>query len=335
MGTFLRELRVEGVTDRLAIVAHSNGGLAARSFLTNPPDPTISPGPEAVAQLVTYGTPHRGADIEIWSNIIDLIGAQGACSPLIRSIATVLGYDDCQKFIEDLTALPSAEGARDAGFECNDEKEIILSPFLDRLEQKKLPENVKYSSIISHDTANLGLYPSLFPLGNRGFTDDCHSKRWDGLVPTSSADLGLSDSISKPLTKIENGQFHAGQGNDFSSILTALYRLSLAVEALSPVSVVVTAPDDRKISSEIVEIPGASYNEFEDADDHTKTVVLIPLTIEGSYRINVIPKTDASPTDTYTLKVTQNGTSVILVEDQSLPIRLSPTPTICSVHPFS
>ena len=170
---------------------------------------------------------------------------------------------------------PHARGTWDNGisfFECNDEKEIILSPFLDRLEQKKLPENVKYSSIISHDTANLGLYPSLFPLGNRGLTDDCHSKRWDGLVPTSSADLGLSDSISKPLTKIENGQFHAGQGNDFSSILTALYRLSLAVEALSPVSVVVTAPDDRKRSSEIVEIPGASYNEFEDADDHTKTV---------------------------------------------------------------
>jgi len=45
---------------------------------------------------------------------------------------------------------------------------------------------------------------------------------------------------------------------------------------------------------------------------------MIPNLKIGDYKITVIPKTDAKPTDTYTLKLSAGDTSIILAESISI-----------------
>ena len=57
---------------------------------------------------------------------------------------------------------------------------------------------------------------------------------------------------------------------------------------------------------------------IEDEDGHATTTILIPFPLPGDYQIDAVPQPDASPTDTYTLEVTRNGTTTVLAQNQQI-----------------
>jgi hypothetical protein len=92
--------------------------------------------------------------------------------------------------------------------------------------------------------------------------------------------------------------------------------------AHSPVDIKVTAPDGKSMTSQLSEIPAASYTAINEPGGHSSAVVIIPFAASGDYSITVSPKPDASPTDTYTLEVSQAGQLTVLAQDvqiQSIP----------------
>ena len=83
-----------------------------------------------------------------------------------------------------------------------------------------------------------------------------------------------------------------------------------------PVDLSVTDPDGLTLSKQLSEIPNASYIEIDiDNDGSLDDSILIPDRKIGDYTIAVIPKPDAEPTDTYTLKVSIGDTTIVLAED--------------------
>ena len=110
---FLGKLRSDGMARAIQIVAHSNGGLAARSYIERFPVEANA----NFSRLVTYGTPHLGADVLGYANGFGVIGLQ-------------------------------SEGAREATFVCLGST-TVLSDFLFNLDQQILIQhNIEYVSII-------------------------------------------------------------------------------------------------------------------------------------------------------------------------------------------
>lgn len=103
----------------------------------------------------------------------------------------------------------------------------------------------------------------------------------------------------------------------------AEFKLAMEVAVKSPANLIITDPDGQKVTIENTmldenghtqEVSGMYYmvrginNELDD-------VVAIPELKLGDYQINIMPKPDALPTDTYTLEVAANGKTVVLAEN--------------------
>lgn len=84
--------------------------------------------------------------------------------------------------------------------------------------------------------------------------------------------------------------------------------------ARCPVDLIVTDPDGLRISKEFNEIPGASYLEV-DINGAPGVQIRIPDRKIGAYIIDVIPKPDALPTDTFTLELSLFGASMIIARN--------------------
>jgi len=90
---------------------------------------------------------------------------------------------------------------------------------------------------------------------------------------------------------------------------------ALKIEAYSPVDLVVTDPDELTISKELNEIEGAFYFEEDiNGDGVPDDFIVIPERKIGDYLITVVPEPDAELTETYTLEVSANYTTIILAE---------------------
>jgi hypothetical protein len=88
------------------------------------------------------------------------------------------------------------------------------------------------------------------------------------------------------------------------------------VIANSPVYLVVTDPDNLTTSIQSFQIPGSIYVvEDVDGDGELEDVIYISQRKVGNYIINVIPKPDAMPTQTYSLEVSINGESTVLAQN--------------------
>ena len=93
----------------------------------------------------------------------------------------------------------------------------------------------------------------------------------------------------------------------------------LKIEARCPVELRVTDPEGLTISKESNEISGAMYVVFDsDEDGDPSKIIGIPEPKPGDYHIEVIPDTDASPTDTYGLIASVGDSSMVLAEDTSV-----------------
>ena len=113
----------------------------------------------------------------------------------------------------------------------------------------------------------------------------------------------------------------------------------LDVGALCPVDLVITDSSNRLISKSINEIPNAKYTELDsDGDGDLDDEIVIPEPLDGQYRIEIVPEPNASPTDTYTLKVWSNGGNLILannvqiedIPDQPYSVELDETGIECT-----
>ena len=91
--------------------------------------------------------------------------------------------------------------------------------------------------------------------------------------------------------------------------------IPITITAYSPVDIVVTDPDGLTISKQLNEIPGATYTEVDiNGDGDPDDKIIIPYRKIGNYLISVIPEPDALPTDTYTLEVSVEDTTITLAE---------------------
>ncbi len=291
------------IPTQVSIVAHSTGGLAARDFLTR-----FAGATQRVAELITYGTPHRGADVDAVFNAN-------------RHSFCVDGADPiCLHFSQ-------SSGALDARFKCagtNPDSPYYPGrpadgqTFLQDLSGKQIPSGIRYTSALGVSTNNDWPLPD----GERnGGQDDCHSAQWDGLVPRSSADLAQADAIVRGTASIRTlttNQTHMGQGNDFPTILCALDSNCTMFRVLSPVDIDVIAPDTTRIGPTFTGIPGASYMKVVEDSGHETATILIPYPIGGQYTVKAFPKPGALPTDTFTITQTQNGVTTTFAKNMKI-----------------
>lgn len=207
-----------------------------------------------------------------------------------------------------------SDGARDLDFECiNGRLDFSNNSFFEDLRKKVLPTGIRYVAI-------------------RGNTDydasaDCLSPYSDVVVPIDSANFGVipqsaavgQNAIVKGAVRLlDTYRGHLKQTNDFSAILCALDTSCFIATVRSPVDMEISEPSGRSISRQLTEIPGASYMELKDKNGHPIATTLIPFPSNGEYRIKVLPKAGALITDTYTLEVTSNGETNVLVQDQQI-----------------
>ncbi|CAD7777298.1 Periplasmic copper-binding protein (NosD) [Candidatus Methanoperedenaceae archaeon GB50] len=94
---------------------------------------------------------------------------------------------------------------------------------------------------------------------------------------------------------------------------------SIRITAYSPVDIVVTDPDNLTISKESNEITGASYTEDDiNGGDDLDDSIFIPYRKTGDYLITLIPETDASPDEKYTLIISTKTANTTLAENVSI-----------------
>lgn len=268
--TFVNKLRGDGaipIGRHLVLMAHSNGGLAARDFIG------LFADANQISDLITYGTPHRGADLFT---------------------------------VPEAPFAAVTAGAQDAEFTCTNGT-VNLSPFLAELGATTLPLNINYtaiSSVLSHSvkvSAVFGVVHVTIPAER---VSDCQSAKWDGLVPQSSANFEDAPPGSR---RLSTNTFHSDQGNDFPTILCALNPACIQINVFSPVDVAISAPDGNIIAKNVTSIPGASYVAIDDAPGHQTVSALIPFPQGGNYTIMPTAKAGALPSDTFTITITQNG----------------------------
>jgi len=108
-------------------------------------------------------------------------------------------------------------------------------------------------------------------------------------------------------------------------------RVGITIAAHSPVDLVVLSPNGHRVSRDVIlttseevlhEIPGVLYYSPAEADAHGSlgATVYAPAAEDGSYRIEVVPRNGALPTDTYSLDVTVAGNTTplatnVLIQD--------------------
>jgi pimeloyl-ACP methyl ester carboxylesterase len=296
--SFIAALRNRGVLRPLSIVSHSMGGLAARSYM----ETYTSEAADRVFELLTYGSPHRGINLRAIREALNNFGNL-ACAICGLAVA----------FLSPMV-LANSRGAADMDANCGG----APSAFLQGLRPGNLPAK-RYTAIIGHNHELSSLLPERSDGCLAGPDGVTHT---DGLVPTASADL--SQTIPFPVRVIPTGTFHfdgvgsSHQTADFLPILCGLSSNCFITTVRSPVDIEIIAPDGQSITRQLAEIPGAAYSELEDQTGHPIATVIIPFPLPGEYQINVVPRDESSPTDTYTLDVTRDGKTTILAQDQRI-----------------
>ena len=305
---FVQALSNHGVAGKVSLIAHSMGGIAARRYLAARPDEARN----RIAELITYGSPHWGAP---YGDIGDAIQ-----SGLISNIPVFANLS-----LADLLPVFRSGGARDTTVQClNGQIDFSSNAFLNNLRSVPLPSGIRYFSIRGHShdyIDHLSGLPAPSSLLN------CVSDHWDIFIPLDSADLGAvpngAPARQIPLTQgtvglLTTNRNHLQQTGDFSAILCALDPRCFVLTTRSPVDVEITAPDGRSLGKQLTEIPGAAYMELDDEIGHPIATTMIVFPLPGDYAIKVTPKTGAASTDTYTIEITRDGITTLLVQNQQL-----------------
>jgi pimeloyl-ACP methyl ester carboxylesterase len=334
VGRFLDKLKSDlfGNSQRFTIVAHSNGGLAARSYLTS----ADYPSRRDVDHLVVYGTPNLGAQFvallefltvskiettpcgflmaAIDSGAITALSGGLTGVALAKEVVQQVVQRELLTFAEKLALQRFAPAFVDAQSD---------SEFLAYLNGRTMPSDTRYTRIIGLPPIAATVFGPLTTIaqffgcveGTRVFADLASS---DGIVAGySQAGVLGTVNVFPPSGRrsIRTEAGHLRETQDVPNILLALDpSRSFQLTVRSPVTVEVTAPDGRRISRFFNELHGAAYKEFVDETGHEIGVVVIPFAQDGPHRIAVIPKPNASPTDTFTLELTRGESTTLLAD---------------------
>ena len=91
----------------------------------------------------------------------------------------------------------------------------------------------------------------------------------------------------------------------------------LCIKSKDSVDFNIIDPIGLKINKEICQITGAYYLEGDiDENNDMEAIVLIPKRKIGDYVISIVPKSNALPTDTYSLEVSTEDETIVLVQDE-------------------
>ena len=232
--------KLHKVFPSLTIVAHSMGGLAARAYMEGHPNEAAN----TISELITYGTPHRGVNLQDFRNQLSDLDLCAILFPLSICPALAVAVHI------HVDPILSSRGGADQDANCSGSP----SPFLQSLRPENLPSETKYTAIVGHNQ-------NVF----RDFNSICLAEpdgvvRTDGIVPMVSADL--STTIAYPVRVIKTDRFHGGgipfvatETSDFSHILCALDPNCFIATVHSPVDIEITAPDGRSMARQLAEIP--------------------------------------------------------------------------------
>jgi pimeloyl-ACP methyl ester carboxylesterase len=311
VAAFVQKLIDDFVPAPFVIIAHSNGGLAARDYVTRQSADPRSIVP--ITKLITYGTPHRGADVQKF--------VQNAKTPVTVAACGPFPTEECQNNIASLiSSLESSDAAADASFTCQPpdtpaSRVTYPSTFLNALSAREWPSpGPNLVAIVGTSTANVPFSPLDF--GDRRTIDDCHSAKWDGLVPIDSADITRIENPPPVSTAraFQTDRNHVQEGSDVPAILCGLDDNCAEFRVLSPVDIELRTPSGHEMARAVSSIPGASYMTIPEDDGHEGATVLIPFPEGGQYAIQATPKPGALPTDTFTITLTQNGVTTTIAD---------------------
>ncbi len=132
-----------------------------------------------------------------------------------------------------------------------------------------------------------------------------------------NAMLYTNDNYYLTILSAANNQV-IGMSNYYKQLEAVLNGNSsnLQVIAHSPVDIVVTTADGFSVSKWADDVLGATYVETDlDGDGQVDAKIVIPYPGIGNYAIQAVPKSDALPSDTYSLEVVKNGISTFLAKD--------------------
>ena len=300
VGGFIKELHNAA---GLSLVAHSMGGLAARSFIQ------VSGlfSPDQIKDLVTLGTPHWGVDRDY-----------------IRSAGTdpsVLQYLEWWR--PDWAITLGSVGLEDMDGACvaddpTDPNTGTMSPFLQKLNlnaANQLPTSIRYV-VLSGGGVSGYLYLKVDPCA------PSKSIETDLIVPVVSSTLTGLLPYPQTWFALAEKRNHLELTHDVPSILCALDPRCLLLKVLSPVDIQVTAPDGNAISKGATSMPGAEYSIVTEDTGHDIVTVIIPFPQGGQYTVTATPKAGAQPTDTFTILQIQGGVTTTIAQD--MPIQNIP-----------
>ena len=308
--------------DKVDLVGHSMGGLAARQYVQS------NYYESDIDQLIFLGTPHLGApkDYLAWEggesgpNLSDFV-----VKFLLSSESKKLGYNNLFDYIRNnpiasvKELLPIYDYLRDKGtgllrYYSNN---YPINTFLENLYNTSstlINSGIKITNIVgdagpSSTISVLRVVPSnLLPLWEDGYPEGYNEKNndrgleygvGDGTVEKSSAgsinvDLNTINSEHRQLpTNAEGLIYKKLTTKNASTLINSSFNLNikfLIIKLLSPVDMVVVAPDGKKIGKdfstgqEFNEIGGAFYSGFTTDDEY----ITIPNPLDGEYKVETV-----------------------------------------------
>ncbi|MDP3762918.1 MAG: hypothetical protein Q8Q97_02500, partial [bacterium] len=302
---------------KVDLVAHSMGGLVARQYIQS------DRYENDVDQLIFLGTPHLGAPKSylMWEGGENDTDFQSrAVKFIVSREAKKAGFSSLFDYVRN-KPIPSVQELLPIYDYLRDKSTGNLRTYPNNYPRNSFLENIKLGvnnllrvnasnivgeQIINHtissiriiSSPNLPLWENGYPDGFNGSTPDNGLERGlgDGTVPASSSeflggDLSILDSEHSALvTKAEGMVFKKLTGKDATTLIDHGFLINLKlliIKILSPVDVLVIAPDGKRIgkdfntSSEVNEIDGAFYSGFLTDNEY----ITIPNPLDGEYKI--------------------------------------------------
>jgi hypothetical protein len=300
-------LAAAGVTNAtgVALAGHGTGALAARKYLQ-----TSQNGDGRVAEFISYGAPHLGADTAYWC------AASG--NPSVSGLGGVFGQVLTALTASGACANPAGVGGvRDTLFTCVDDQ-VSLNPFL--ADDTSVPNTVLYTSVASAWRAVP--WDAMVLPGSGRRSADCLGADWDGLAPSLSQDFNNTGLLLDAARTLPSERFAASEGHNIASVFCGLEAKCLVVQATAGVEISVADPLGRTVSRQVTEIPGAGFETPYVEESDLQTVV-IPFVTTGTYTVTVTGKSGVSPSARFTLTALRESGLTVLANNvriQDIPV---------------
>ena len=309
--------------DKVDLVAHSMGGLVARSYIQS------FDYDEDIDQVIFLGTPHRGAptsylqweagkfspDINV-ANI--LIESFFQAEALRNGYSTVFNYIHNRPILSVQELLPVFDYIKDnnTGIIRQYPNDYPPNPFLENLNNNVsslLSSGVEVTNIVGNSGENKTINViRVIPTDHAVFWEHGEPEGFGAIIGDSGLERGAGDNTVPQLGSILDGIVNknteashrriptVAEGQIFNILTGGIatttfdhgFELSpkvLLMQLLSPIDFVITAPNGKKIGknfsngSEYDEIPDAFYSGFQTGNEYI--TILDPL--DGEYKVEV------------------------------------------------